>query len=445
MMEWKRLLTPQRLGKQAPEDLQLDRTCFQKDCDRIVFSSPFRRLKDKTQVYSLSKNDYIRTRLIHSLEVSCVGRSLGRIVGYEVVKRHQLEKYELSGSDFGDIVSAACLAHDIGNPPFGHSGEDSIRQGFASWYSGASTLKDCLNTQQKSDFDLFEGNAQGFRILTNIEMHHRHGGMQLTCPTLAAFTKYPRESSIPVNILNNYTGCSAKKYGFFQAEKELFNEVAQNLGLIRHPLNSYNSVHWWARHPLAFLVEAADDICYSIIDVEDGYRMGYISFQETRALLSDIALINIDEQEFSEAEKVKRLRGKCINNLIQEAAYNFLAREEDILAGTFDQNLLLFSKYALQLENISKTITKKVFLHPDIIGMRIAGYEVLGKLFSDFVDAALCTSKKGELIALMLPEKYRPLEHEDVYHRILRVTDYIAGMSDSYATSLFQKFSGISL
>lgn len=201
----------------------------------------------------------------------------------------------MSGSDFGDIVSAACLAHDIGNPPFGHSGEDSIRQGFASWYSGASTLN--LNTQQKSDFDLFEGNAQGFRILTNIEMHHRHGGMQLTCPTLAAFTKYPRESFIPVNILNDYTGLRAKKYGFFQAEKELFNEVAQILGLIRRPLNSYNSAYWWARHPLAFLVEAADDICYSIIDVEDGYRMGYISYEETRALLSDIAAINIDEQE----------------------------------------------------------------------------------------------------------------------------------------------------
>ncbi|MBF2065553.1 MAG: dNTP triphosphohydrolase [Calothrix sp. C42_A2020_038] len=441
-MEWKQLLTPQRLGKQAPEDIQLDRTCFQKDCDRIVFSSPFRRLKDKTQVYSLAKNDYIRTRLIHSLEVSCVGRSLGRIVGYEIVKRHELEKYGFNGSDFGDIVSAACLAHDIGNPPFGHSGEDSIRQGFASWYGGASGLEEtCLNEQQKSDFDLFEGNAQGFRILTNLEMHHRRGGMQLTCPTLAAFTKYPRESFIPANILNSYTGCSTKKYGFFQAEKELFAEVAQIVGLIRR----HNSVQWWARHPLAFLVEAADDICYSIIDVEDGYRMGYISFQQTRNLLSNIARINIDEQEFSEGDKVKRLRGKSINNLIQEVAEIFLAYETEILAGSFDQNLLSLSQYAAQLENISHTVTKNVFLHPDILGMRIAGYEVLGKLFADFVDAALHTSKKGELIALMLPEKYRPLQSEDTYHKILRITDYIAGMSDSYATSLFQKFSGISL
>jgi dGTPase len=442
MMEWKQLLTPQRLGKQAPEDIQLDRTCFQKDCDRIVFSSPFRRLKDKTQVYSLSKNDYIRTRLIHSLEVSCVGRSLGRIVGYEVVKRHKLEKYGFSGSDFGDIVSAACLAHDIGNPPFGHSGEDSIRQGFASWYGNVKELGQRLfDPQQKSDFDLFEGNAQGFRILTNIEMHHRHGGMQLTCPTLAAFTKYPRESLIPANILNNYTGCSAKKHSFFQAEKDLFVEVAQILGLIRR----HHDVQWWVRHPLAFLVEAADDICYSIIDVEDGYRMGYISYNQTRDLLIDIARIDIDEQEFSEAEKVKRLRGKSINNLINEASETFLARETEILAGTFDQNLLSLSQYAPQLENISQTVTKKVFLHPDILEMRIAGYQVLGKLFADFVDAALRTSKKGELIALMLPEKYRPLESGDTYQKILRITDYIAGMSDSYATSLFQKFSGISL
>jgi len=442
MMEWKQLLTPQRLGKHEPEDIQYDRTCFQKDCDRIVFSSPFRRLKDKTQVFSLSKNDYIRTRLIHSLEASCVGRSLGRIVGYEIVNRHQLEKYGFSGSDFGDIVSAACLAHDIGNPPFGHSGEDAIRQGFALWYSNINNLgEDFLDKYQKCDFDLFEGNAQGFRILTKIEVPTRKGGMQLTCPTLAAFTKYPRESFIPVNFINKYTGCSIKKYGFFQAEKELFTEVAETVGLIRQNHNAA----WWARHPLAFLVEAADDICYSIIDVEDSYRLGYISFSQVYELLGEISGINIDEYNANEAEKVKYLRGKSINQLTREIADIFLKYEDEILAGTFDQHLLSLSKYTSQLEIISATIRSSVFMHPDVLGMRIAGYEILGRLFADFVDAALHRSQKSELITHMLPEKYRPIPDENDYYKILRITDYIAGMTDSYATSLFQKFSGISL
>lgn len=441
-MEWKQLLTPQRLGKQEPEDIKLDRTCFQKDCDQIVFSSGFRRLKDKTQVFSLSKNDYIRTRLIHSMEVSCVGRSLGRIVGYEIVNRHGLEKYGFSGSDVGDVVSAACLAHDIGNPPFGHSGEDAIRQGFASWYAHLSNLgEDFLDACQKSDFDLFEGNAQGFRVLTKIEIPNRRGGMQLTCPTLAAFTKYPRESFIPTNILSSYTGCSAKKYGFFQAEKDLFNEVAQTVGLIRR----HDNVAWWARHPLAFLVEAADDICYSIVDVEDGYRQGYISFEQTRELLSDIAEIDINKYEASEPEKVKRLRGKSINQLTHAAAKIFLAHEDEILAGKFDQDLISLSKYVKHLKVIANTVREIIYLHPDVLGMRIAGYEVLGRLFADFVDAALHRTKKGELIAHMLPSKYRPIPSDDAYSKVLRVTDYIAGMTDSYATSLFQKLSGISL
>ena len=296
-MDWKKLLTPQRLGKVEPEDIRWDRTCFQRDYDRLIFSSPFRRLKDKTQVFSLSTNDYIRTRLIHSLEVSCVGRSLGRIVGSEIVKRNQLEQHGFTAADFGDIISAACLAHDIGNPPFGHAGEDAIRIGFESWFGKCNNpVKEFLNGSQKADFDLFEGNAQGFRVITKLEIPLRPGGMQLTCPTLAAFTKYPRESFIPEDILNGYSGSSIKKYSFFQAEKDLFTQVAETVGLIRRDDN----FAWWSRHPLAFLVEAADDICYSIIDVEDAYRMGYIPFDEARSLLEDIAGLKLNKK--SEAE-----------------------------------------------------------------------------------------------------------------------------------------------
>ncbi|MDZ8258273.1 deoxyguanosinetriphosphate triphosphohydrolase [Nostoc sp. ChiQUE01b] len=443
MMDWKKLLTPKRLGKTDAENLQFDRTPFQRDYDRLVFSSPFRRLKDKTQVFSLSTNDYIRTRLIHSLEVSCVGRSLGRIVGEAIVKKYDFNQDGLRASDFGDIVSAACLAHDIGNPPFGHSGEDAIRTGFESWYNTVNHVgEELFSKSQKADFDSFEGNAQGFRILTKLEMPPQKGGMQLTCPTLAAFTKYPRESLLSESTLNGYSGKSVKKHGFFQAEKNLFAEVAETVGLIRR----HDNAAWWSRHPLAFLVEAADDICYSIVYVEDGHRMKYISFEKTEYLLNKIANIDINKHDESEEEKVKRLRAKAIHNLIKQATEIFFAHEQEILSGEFDKDLLSLSTYANHLEEIEKQTRETVFQHRDVVSIQIAGYEVLGKLFTEFVNAVLHNSKKSNLVYYMLPKECNNLNSdEDTYNKILRVTDYISGMTDSYATSLFQQFSGISL
>jgi len=436
MMEWKKLLTRQRLGKDAPDHPAIARTCFQRDCDRLVFSSPFRRLKDKTQVFSLLKNDYIRTRLIHSIEVSCVGRSLGTIVGYEIKSRHKLK--ELSASDFGDIVYAACLAHDIGNPPFGHAGEDAIRSGFKTWYDTATKH---LTDIEEADLDLFEGNAQGFRILTRLEMPGRVGGMQLTCPTLAAFTKYPKESFIPANTLNGYTGKSVAKYGFFQSEKDLFAIVADTVGLIRrHPTSA-----WWVRHPLTFLVEAADDICYNTVDLEDGYRMGYISFTKTKELLNEIAQSSIGNYAETEGETIKLLRASAINKLTEEVAKIFLEHEQDLLAGMLDQELVSLSTYAKSLKEIQSVTKNFVFSHVDVIGIQIAGYEILGNLFAEFANATFFSSNKGKLLQEMLPEKYRTTENESQYNKILKITDYISGMTDSYATSLFQKFKGISL
>ncbi|WP_448269069.1 deoxyguanosinetriphosphate triphosphohydrolase [Nostoc sp. DSM 114159] len=443
MMDWKKLLTPKRLGKTELENPQFDRTPFLRDYDRLVFSSPFRRLKDKTQVFSLSTNDYIRTRLIHSLEVSCVGRSLGRIVGEKMVDTHKLNDYGFSASDFGDIVSAACLAHDIGNPPFGHSGEDAIRTGFDSWYNTVNHVREeLLSKSQKADFNLFEGNAQGFRILTKLEMHPQKGGMQLTCPTLATFTKYPRESLLSESTLNGDSDKSIKKHGFFQAEKDLFAEVAETVGLIRR---HDNNTAWWSRHPLAFLVEATDDICYSIVDVEDAHRMKYICFEKTEYLLNEIANIDINKHDESKEEKVKRLRAKAIHNLIEQATEIFFAREQEILSGKFDKDLLSLSRYANHLDVIKKATESDVFQHRDVVSIQIAGYEVLGKLFSEFVNAILYDSKKAKLICNMLPQEYRPNPDEDTYNKILKITDYISGMTDSYATSLFQQFSGISL
>jgi len=439
MMQWQQLLTRQRLGTNSPVDSESARTCFQRDYDRLVFSSPFRCLKDKTQVYSLPENDYLRTRLIHSIEVSCVGRSLGTIVGNEIIKRHNLQNY--IPSDFGDIVSAASLAHDIGNPPFGHAGEDAIQSGFSAWYSN---IQNCLSNIQETDFNLFEGNAQGFRIVSNLEMQPRRGGMQLSCPTLAAFAKYPKESYIPENILNGYQGKSIAKYNFFQSEKELFTEVAQTVGLIRR----HEDVAWWARHPLAFLMEAADDICYTIVDVEDGFRMKYIPFTNAKQLLNDIAQrseSDIHRQANTCEEQIKYLRARAISELVKEIADIFLLKEPEILTGKFDIELLSISKYASVLEDMRSETENKVIKHPDIVSTRIAGYEILGNLFAEFANAVLSIGDKAEFFKQIIPQQYLKRESEDCYHKILQVTDFISGMTDSYATNMFKKLKGISL
>lgn len=439
MMQWQQLLTRQRLGKNSPVDSESVRTCFQRDYDRLVFSSPFRRLKDKTQVYSLAKNDYLRTRLIHSIEVSCVGRSLGTIVGNEIIKRHNLKDY--NPSDFGDIVSAASLAHDIGNPPFGHAGEDAIQSGFNNWYLN---IQKCLSDIQETDLNLFEGNAQGFRIVSNLEMQPRKGGMQLTCPTLAAFAKYPKESYIPENILNGYQGKSIAKYNFFQSEKELFTEVAQTVGLIRRS----NEVAWWARHPLAFLMEAADDICYLVVDLEDGFRMRYIPFVNAKQLLNDIAQrseSDIQRQANTEEEQIKYLRARAISELVKDVADIFLLKEPEMLTGEFDTELLATSKYASILKDMRSETENRVINHPDVISIRIAGYEILGHLFAEFADAVLSKSDKAKFLKQMIPQQYLFSESQDCYHKILQVTDFISGMTDSYTTTMFKRLKGISL
>ena len=440
-MEWQQLLTRKRLGKQQLEENQFERTSFLKDYDRIVYSTPFRRLKDKTQVFPLSKNADVRTRLIHSLEVSCVGRSLGRMVGDQIIKRHRLQAIE--AADFGAILSAACLAHDIGNPPFGHAGEDAIQTAFQTWYARKNRSGALINPLEKADFDHFEGNAQGFRILTRLGLPHRPGGLQLTCATLATFTKYPRESLIPKQTLARQPGKSLQKYGFFQAEKALFEEVAQTVGLIRRS----PKFSWWCRHPLTFLMEAADDICYSIVDLEDGFHMGYLPFTEVKDCLQSIADIDLNQYEGSEAETIKRLRAKAINRLVTEVAQLFLDCEPDILAGKFDQSLVNFSQFSQQLQAIETITTESVFHHPNVVRIKIAGFEVLGDLLTDFLTAILEKSPrpKSKLLNFMLPAEFQVTATDGNYEKILKVTDYIAGMTDLQATLLYQQLRGITL
>lgn len=442
-MDWQRLLTRQRLGKDYPEGRESGRTCFQRDFDRLVFSSSFRRLKDKTQVFSLVDNDYIRTRLSHSIEASCVGRSLGRIIGEAVMQRHHLEKVGFAASDFGDILAAACLAHDIGNPPFGHVGEDAISHAFVTWGKsaiGGRVLRQ-LTPQQIQDFSAFEGNAQGFSILTRLEMYPRYGGMCLTCPTLAAFMKYPRESFIPPDTLGSYRGKSIDKHGFFQADKDVFEAIANTLGLLRRS----DRDRWWVRHPLALLVEAADDICYRIVDIEDGCHMGYVNHEEALDLLS--AITNTCKPEAGERpqERLKRLRACAINTLTYEAAEIFLDNESAILQGDFDEALLDSSEHGHVLKDIKALTKDQIFDNTKVLKIRIAAYEVLGTLFQEFITSAFGNSDKGKLLWQILPEHYQAQPQDSPYTKILKITDYIAGMTDSYATSLFQQLKGMSL
>lgn len=450
-MRWQQLLSRKRLGDDIPDrkisENYTQRTAFQRDFDRIVFSSSFRRLKDKTQVFSLFDNDYVRNRLVHSLEVSCVGRSLGTIIGDEILKRHkqltgnQDEAKNYTASDFGDIVAAASLAHDIGNPPFGHAGEDAIQ----AWFKSAKAVEilQRLDPEQAADFVHFEGNAQGFRIITEVERQADRIGMQLTCATLATFTKYPRASLVESDRFQQYHGKSIIKHGFFQNEQALFVQVADEVGLIRREPNSA----WWCRHPLVFLVEAADDICYHIVDLEDGFQMGYIDYKDARELLSDIlGGKELNDLSCDREENIKYLRSKVIHRLIMEVKQVFLDLEEQLLNHKFDIPLTACVPAANKLKDIIDLTRKSVYESSEVIEVQVAGYEVLGGLLEEFITAITNNSlSKSHLVKKLIP-KFKMLDNEaDTYRNILTVTDYVSGMTDSFAVSLFKKFKGISL
>jgi len=311
-MRWERLLSRRRLGT-APSAEVPDRTAFQRDYDRLVFSSAFRRLQDKTQVFPLAESDYVRTRLTHSLEASCVGRSLGTLVGQALEESDRLPD-AIGAADVGAIVAAAGLAHDIGNPPFGHSGEDAIGHWFAHSEAGRRYL-DQLDEAQAEELRRFEGNAQGFRVITRLQNPDSAGGLGLTCATLGAFSKYPRGAARSA-AEREYDGASNKKFGFFEAERGRFETVAAEVGLI--PRRAGES---WYRHPLAFLVEAADDICYHIVDLEDAFRLGHVTFAETEALLHAIAAPRSGRLSAiqGEKEKIAYLRATAINALVSPA------------------------------------------------------------------------------------------------------------------------------
>jgi dGTPase len=443
---WRKFLSAERPGADGAGRTALapERTAFQQDYDRVVFTSAFRRLKDKTQVFPLSRSDYVRTRLTHSLEASCVGRSLGAIVGREIIARHQLG--EVDAADFGAIVAAACLAHDIGNPPFGHAGEDAIRE----WFKASGLLERyALTPAQYADFAQYEGNAQGFRILTRLQ-NPANPGLQLTAAVLAAFTKYPRASWLEGKALS---GASAKKYGFFQHDAAAFAQVAAAVGLPERLPNLA-----WHRHPLACLVEVADDACYLIVDLEDAARLGFVRSGDAESLLAALAGDSVNagklQRLFEPKERIEYLRAKAIGRLLEAAAAVFLENEADILDGGFDGDLLSVTPLAKPLEAVKEIAFERIYTARPALEIETAGFEVLGGLLSLFataVEAAVdqhpMTTRERMLLKLLPPqflgEKGCP--DLDPYARFLSIADFVAGMTDSYAVNLYRKLKGIDL
>ena len=442
-MNWEQLLSLKRFGDtQKRERAKQDETRlgFEVDFDRIIFSSAFRSLQDKTQVIPLSKTDFVHTRLTHSLEVSVVGRTLGRRVGQEILKRHpHLVELGYTFNDFGAIVAAASVMHDIGNPPFGHSGEKAIGEYFKT--GKGVRYKNQLTDKEYQDLIDFEGNANGFRILTE-SREGIQGGLRLSYATLGAFMKYPKES-LPKKPTKHI---SDKKYGFFQSEKSAFNDLVEDLGLIKKESKGIA----YQRHPLTYLVEAADDICYTIIDFEDGINLGLIDEDYALEYMIKLVKNTIDIKKYHslqyKKDRVSYLRALAIGVLINEAVKIFLDNEETILKGEFDKSLLDKCSYEAQINDIIKISVEKIYKSKEVVEKEVSGYRIIADLLDVFVTALNnkfegIASNYDNLVLGLLPAEYRQ-KKSNLYDRIMQICSYVAGLSDGYAIRLHKKITG---
>ena len=482
-MDWRKLLSTTRVydsknDTSSESQFEDPRSPFERDFDQIIFSYPFRRLQDKTQVIPFPEFDFVHTRLTHSLEVASVGRSFGKLVTDLIEKEEGKEVLgKNTSSDIGALIAAACLAHDIGNPPFGHSGEDSISNYFRE-NEGKEKILQQLSEKQKMDICNFEGNANGFRIIANNYVR----GINPTCALLGTFTKYPRESYLEKKPSNIEKLKSQAKYGFFQSEKEMFKNIAEKLGLIRIEGIGEEDIAYH-RHPLAFLMEASDDIAYGMIDFEDGCRLGLIDFEKNykikiknkefnkspKQILCEIAKL---DDSFCE-DKLKKfndykqqlsyLRSKVINVLIHKCFEVFKNNYEGIMKGEFDKDLISCISDDIVIENlkcVKDLIRKYVYQHPPVLQSEASGFEVIEYLIDSFATTSnICftcgeeeTAKQKKMRSL-LPEEFQPedeiqvqnLTGEDIYNRVLRILDYISGMTDKYAVHLYRRMRGIEI
>jgi dGTPase len=442
-MNWEHLLSLKRFGdthKRIRKEQDETRLGFEVDYDRVIFSSAFRSLQDKTQVIPLSKTDFVHTRLTHSLEVSVVGRSLGRIAGKKLLAKypHLQEIHGYKFNDFGAIVAAASLAHDIGNPPFGHSGEKAIGEFFKS--GPGMEYKNQLAAKEYQDLIDFEGNANGFKILTE-SREGVEGGLRLSYATLGAFLKYPKES-LPKKPTKHIAD---KKYACFQSNTSFFTEVATELGLERRESDGS-----FSRHPLTYLVEAADDICYTIIDFEDGINLGLISEDFALEYLIKLVKDRIDTKKYHELvhmeDRLSYLRALAINTLISDATETFIQNESEILEGNFSTSLLDKSKYKAQIKDILSLSAEKVYRSQEVIEKEIAGYRIIADILGAYSEA-LVKSKRGlannydKLLMTTLPPKFQDISGS-LYTVLLNCCCYVASLSDSAAVHIHNKISG---
>jgi dGTPase len=448
MMTWDQLLNSSRLGNR-PAKAEAGRSPFASDQDKVIFSGAFRRLARKTQVHPLATNDHVHNRLTHSLEVASVGRSLGAAVGHALKEKGRLPQ-GCEPAQIGEIVQAACLAHDIGNPPFGHTGEDAIRRWFSS-DAGDAFLAE-MDESEKADLKNFEGNAQGFRVVACSEMHPNDGGLRLTYATLATFIKYPwtslatRSDDFP----------KKNKYGVYQAELPLFSEVAAACGLRRLGTN------WYSRHPLAHLVELADDFCYALLDLEDGLEMDILSWSEVfdvvRPVLSEKEVIELEGQlkTLGEGRLPPLIRGKVIAALVENAAEAFVDHEAELLKGELHELLGRCSPIVAKCVNDAKELAKKrIFVHPRKIELEVGAHTAIATLLSTMCHAVhdrmlgkRSDHKTDRVIAVLGEGTFEPRmgaggkEPSKLYPYIMRVLDFVAGMTDNYAVHLAKQLGG---
>lgn len=443
-MDWNKLLSAHRYHPGSSSSLfhSHDRSQFQRDYDRLIFSSPFRRLQNKTQVFPLPGNIFVHNRLTHSLEVASVGRSLGnKICQFLKQQKVKLENPDLA-EEIGTIVSCACLAHDLGNPPFGHSGEEAISYFFSE--GEGLYLKKLLSDEEWADLSHFEGNANAFRLLTHSFNGRRPGGYTMTYTTLASIVKYPFESKAS---LRGY------KYGFFQSEKKIYEEVAGELGIRQISSNPLQ----YARHPLVYLVEAADDICYQIMDIEDSHKLRILSYDETTSILENFYDKNEDKEDLKviartfkivtdKNERIAFLRAGIINKLINACADVFCENYEAIMEGGFNSTLIknLSGTNRQAYDNCTKLAYERIYHTNIVTQIQIAGFKILGTILKEYTDAILKpeTYYARNILSIM-PEQYQVSKDDSMYTKIQTVIDYVSGMTDSYALNLYRKIKGI--
>lgn len=455
LMDWNRLYSPIRTGDTAGQEKNADRSrnSYMRDYDRIIFSSAFRRLQNKTQVFPLPGPVFVHNRLTHSLEVASVGRSLGKLAGEQIARRHKDKGdafVEFYRHELAYVISAACLAHDIGNPPFGHSGEDAIREFFCNLPDSLrARFEKELTANQLADFQKFEGNSNALRVLSHHFSEPEKGGYRLTYTTLASIVKYPCSSE---NGFKKFSGIAGKKSGFFDSERDTYEDIAQELGIRKIDNDRYT------RHPFVYLVEAADDICYRVIDLEDAHRLGIITLDTFKELLLPFFQDTTDYHARTRIleklggisdpnQQAQYIRATWIGLMVNKLVTLFMEHETALLSGSLENDLLscLPSEELALIKEINRFSYQHIYNHRSVVEIELSGFNIIGYLLNAFVHAVLTPQDtRSEKLLLLIPKQFPvDLTGKNLYRNVQSAVDFISGMTDLFATDLYQKMQGI--